>query len=104
MHKQSLLATFYFALAVLLQATTDNFPLSFAFPFNVIWIMAWGYLLWHLYREGSRPILSRLFISITHKYTFYFILIGDSPIIGSFPQLSDVDAAFMSGDLYNHNN
>ena len=32
------------------------------------------------------------------------ILIGGSPIIGSFPQLSDVDVAFMSGDLYNHNN
>ena len=74
MHKQSLLATFYFALAVLLQATIGNFPLSLAFPFNVIWIMAWGYLLQHLYKEGSRPILSH------------------------------VDVAFMSGDLYNHNN
>ncbi len=72
MHKQSLLATFYFTLAVLLQATIGNFPLSLAFPFNMIWIMAWGYLLQHLYKEGSRPILSRLFISITHKNTFYF--------------------------------
>ena len=93
MHKQSLLATFYFALAVLLQATIGNFPLSLAFPFNVIWIMAWGYLLQHLYKEGSRPRI----LSIS-------ILIGGSPIIGSFPQLSDVDVAFMSGDLYNHNN
>lgn len=104
MHKQSLLATFYFTLAVLLQATIGNFPLSLAFPFNVIWIMAWGYLLQHLYKEGSRPILSRLFISIHTRILSISILIGGSPIIGSFPQLSDVDVAFMSGDLYNHNN
>lgn len=75
MHRQSLLATFYFALAVLLQATTDNFPLSFAFSLNVIWAMAWGYLLCCLCREGSKTILPRFFISITHKYIFYFNII-----------------------------
>lgn len=100
MHKQSLLATFYFALAVLLQATTDNFPLSFAFPFNVIWIMAWGYLLWHLYREGSQTNIIPFFLLASHtRILSISILIGGSPIIGSFPQLSDVDVAFMSGDL-----
>lgn len=106
MHKQSLLATFYFTLAVLLQATIGNFPLSLAFPFNVIWIMAWGYLLQHLYKEGSRPILSRLFTSITHKNTFYFNINwrqSDNRFISPV-NYSDVDAAFMSGDLYNHNN
>ncbi len=99
MHKQSLFATFYYALAVLLQATTDNFPLPFfAFLLNVILAMAWRCLLRCLYRENSKLILSRLFISITHKYTF-LILIGCNLIIRMFPQLSDVDVVFMSVDL-----
>lgn len=85
MHKQSLLATFYFTLAVLLQATIGNFPLSLAFPFNVIWIMAWGYLLQHLYKEGSSQYYPVFLLASHTRILSISILIGGSPIIGSFP-------------------
>ena len=97
MHKK-LLVTAYFVIAALLQTMTGNFPLSFfAFPLNVIVAVIWVYLLWRLYREGNKLPLTRFRLSSRTSILSILLLIGGSLVIGLFPQLSEAEAASISG-------
>lgn len=97
MHKK-LLVTAYFVIAALLQTMTGNFPLSFfAFPLNVIVAVIWVYLLWRLYREGNKLPLTRFLLSSRTSILSILLLIGGSLVIGLFPQLSEAEAASISG-------
>lgn len=98
MYKRLLFVTLYLLLAMLLQITTGNFPLLlFAFPLNVIIAVIWMFLLWRLYMEGSHLSFTR-FLSSSHTSVLCILLmIGGSLVIGLFPQLSDAEAASMSG-------
>ena len=97
MHKK-LLVTAYFVIAALLQTMTGNFPLSFfAFPLNVIVAVIWGYLLWRLYKEGNKLPLTRFLLSSRTSILSILLLVGGSLVIGLFPQLSEAEAASISG-------
>ena len=97
MHKK-LLVTAYFVIAALLQTMTGNFPLSFfALPLNVIVAVIWVYLLWRLYREGNKLPLTRFLLSSRTSILSILLLIGGSLVIGLFPQLSEAEAASISG-------
>ncbi|MCM0270346.1 cytochrome c biogenesis protein ResB [Bacteroides fragilis] len=97
MHKK-LLVTAYFVIAALLQTMTGNFPLSFfAFPLNVIIAVIWVYLLWRLYKEGNKLPLTRFLLSSRTSILSILLLIGGSLVIGLFPQLSEAEAASISG-------
>lgn len=97
MHKK-LLVTAYFVIAALLQTMTGNFPLSFfAFPLNVIVAVIWVYLLWRLYKEGNKLPLTRFLLSSRTSILSILLLIGGSLVIGLFPQLSEAEAASISG-------
>ena len=97
MHKK-LLVTAYFVIAALLQTLAGNFPLSFfAFPLNVIVAVIWVYLLWRLYREGNKLPLTRFLLSSRTSILSILLLIGGSLVIGLFPQLSEAEAASISG-------
>lgn len=98
MHKRLLFIIFYFLLAAIMQVVTGNFPLPFfAFPLNVILAFLWLFLLWRLYKEGTKLPLTRFLISSKASIVSILLLIGGSLIIGLFPQLSDKEAAEMSG-------
>ena len=97
MHKK-LLVTAYFVIAALLQTMTGNFPLSFfAFPLNVIVAVIWVYLLWRLYKEGNKLPLTRFLLSSRTSILSILLLVGGSLVIGLFPQLSEAEAASISG-------
>lgn len=97
MHNKQLLAA-YFVLAALLQMVTGNFPLFFfTFPLNVILAAIWIYLLWRLYKEGKDFSLVRFLLSPRTSILSILLLIGGSLVIGLFPQLSDAEAASMTG-------
>lgn len=96
MHKRLLFIIFYFLLAAITQVVTGNFPLSFfAFPLNVILAFFWLFLLWRLYKEGTKLPLTHFLISSKASIFSILLLIGGSLIIGLFPQLSDREAAEM---------
>lgn len=100
MHTRLLFIIPYFLLAIILQLVTGNFPLSFfAFPLNAILAFIWLFLLWKLYKEGSRFPFTRFLISSGLSILSILLLIGGSLVIGLFPQLSDKEAADMPGLL-----
>lgn len=83
---------------MLLQITTGNFPLLlFTFPLNVILAVIWIFLLVRLYMENSEWPFTRFLLSSHTSVLSILFLIGGSLIIGLFPQLSDAEAASMSG-------
>ena len=57
----------------------------------------WVYLLWRLYKEGNKLPLTRFLLSSRTSILSILLLIGGSLVIGLFPQLSEAEAASISG-------
>ena len=98
MSKRLTATILYFLPAAGLQITTGNFPLGFfAFPLNAIAAIIWCFILWRLYKESATFPLTRFLVAPQTSILCILLLIGGSLVIGLFPQLSDKEAADMSG-------
>lgn len=98
MSMYNLYTTGYLLLAVVLQLSTGNFPVSFlAFPLNIIFAAIWLFALWVLSKEYKNSGFARFLCSPQTSALSITLFIGGCLVIGLFPQLSDSVASAREG-------